>query len=106
MGPEDGLSPDPWTRGTYEPIDSPLVEASATAAESVGDDTVCCRSATRGGDATVLRHGGVPTVEFGFGTQTAHGTDEYATTDALVRNATAYALLPVEYNRRATSDRK
>jgi len=86
-----------WTRGTYEPIDSPLVEASASAAERVVDDPVYRRSATGGGDAKVLRHDGVPTVEFGFGTQTAHGTDEYTTTDALVRNATAYALLPVEF---------
>jgi succinyl-diaminopimelate desuccinylase len=86
-----------WTHGSYEPLDSPLVEASASAAESVVDDPVYRRSATGGGDAKVLRHDGVPTVEFGFGTQTAHGTDEYTTTDALVRNVTAYALLPVEY---------
>jgi succinyl-diaminopimelate desuccinylase len=38
-----------------------------------------------------------PTVEFGFGTQTAHGTDEYTTTEELVRNATAYAILPQRY---------
>jgi succinyl-diaminopimelate desuccinylase len=48
----------------------------------------------------VLRHDGVPAVEFGFGTQTAHGTDEYTTLEALARNVTAYALLPVEYDRR------
>jgi len=92
-----------WTRGSYESLDSPLVEASASAAECVVDDTVYRRSATGGGDAKVLRHDGVPTVEFGFGTQTAHGTDEYTTTEALARNATAYALVPVEYGTRTTS---
>jgi succinyl-diaminopimelate desuccinylase len=86
-----------WTRGSYVPLDSPVAEASASAAESVVDDRVHRRSATGGGDAKVLRHEGVPTVEFGFGTQTAHGTDEYTTSAALVRNATAYALLPYEY---------
>ena len=90
-----------WTRGSYEPLDSPLVEASASAAERVVDDPMYRRSATGGGDAKVLRHEGVPTVEFGFGTQTAHGTDEYTTTDALVRMATAYALLPVEFGQRS-----
>jgi succinyl-diaminopimelate desuccinylase len=64
------------------------------------DDRVYRRSATGGGDAKVFRREGVPTVEFGFGTQTAHGTDEYTTTDALIRNVTAYALLPYEYDRR------
>ncbi|MEF8783149.1 MAG: hypothetical protein V5A39_08660 [Haloarculaceae archaeon] len=67
------------------------------AVECVVDDPVFRRSATGGGDAKVLRHSGVPTVEFGFGTQTAHGTDEYTTTEELVRNATAYAALPQRY---------
>lgn len=89
-----------WTRGSYEPLDAPLVEASTNAAEAVVDGPVFRRSATGGGDAKALRHEGVPTVEFGFGTQTAHGTDEYTTTDALARNVTAYALLPYEYGRR------
>lgn len=89
-----------WTRGTYEPLDSPIVAASATAAECVVDERVYRRSATGGGDAKVLRHNGIATVEFGFGTQTAHGTDEYTTTEALVRNATAYAILPQTYDRR------
>jgi succinyl-diaminopimelate desuccinylase len=87
-----------WTRGSYEPLDTPIVEASATAAESVVDDRVFRRSATGGGDAKVFRHEGIPTVEFGFGTQTAHGIDEYTTVDALVRNVTAYSLLPFEYD--------
>jgi succinyl-diaminopimelate desuccinylase len=32
----------------------------------------------------MLRNDGIPTVEFGFGTQTVHGADEYTTTEALV----------------------
>ncbi|MFB6087758.1 MAG: M20/M25/M40 family metallo-hydrolase, partial [Haloarculaceae archaeon] len=86
-----------WTQGTYEPLDSPFVEASARAAERVVDDRVYRRSATGGGDAKTFRRNGVPTVEFGFGTQTAHGTDEYTTVEALDRNARAYAALPHEY---------
>jgi succinyl-diaminopimelate desuccinylase len=88
-----------WTRGSYEPLDAPIVEASAGAAEAVVDDRVFRRSATGGGDAKVFRHDGTPTVEFGFGTQTAHGDDEYTTTEALVRNVTSYALIPYEYDR-------
>jgi succinyl-diaminopimelate desuccinylase len=86
-----------WTRGTYEPLGTPLVEASSSAAEHVVDDRVFRRSATGGGDAKVLRHNDIPSVEFGFGTQSAHGTDEFTTTTALERNATAYAVLPFEY---------
>jgi succinyl-diaminopimelate desuccinylase len=92
-----------WTRGTYEPLDSPIVEATSSAAERVVDDPVYRRSATGGGDAKVLRHNGTPTVEFGFGTQTAHGTDEYTTTEALVRNATAFGILPYRYEQRLRS---
>lgn len=86
-----------WTRGSYEPLGSPIVEASARAAEHVVDERVYRRSATGGGDAKVLRHNGIPTAEFGFGTQTAHGSDEYTTTEALVRNAISYGMLPVLY---------
>jgi len=93
-----------WTRGSYEPLGSPIVEASAKAAEQVVEGTVYRRSATGGGDAKVLRHDGIPTVEFGFGTQTAHGTDEYTTTAALVRNAVSYGTLPVLYERLASAD--
>ena len=93
-----------WTRGSYEPLGSPIVEASARAAEHVVDDQVYRRSATGGGDAKVLRHNGIPTVEFGFGTQTAHGTDEYTTTEALVRNAISYGTLPVLYERFTSTD--
>ena len=96
-----GLTDVSWTQGSYDPLDSPLVDAAATAAESVVDDRVYRRSATGGGDAKALRHAGIPAVEFGFGTQTAHGTDEYTTVTALDRNATAYALLPYVYDRRA-----
>jgi len=88
-----------WTRGSYEPLGSPIVEASAEAADRVVDDRVFRRSATGGGDAKVFRHDGVPTVEFGFGTQTAHGTDEFTTTTALARNVVSYATLPVLYGR-------
>jgi succinyl-diaminopimelate desuccinylase len=88
-----------WTRGSYDPLGSPIVEASAGAAERVVHDRVFRRSATGGGDAKVFRHDGVPTVEFGFGTQSAHGTDEYTTTTALARNAVSYATLPVLYGR-------
>jgi succinyl-diaminopimelate desuccinylase len=93
-----------WTRGSYEPLGSPIVEASALAAEHVVDDQVYRRSATGGGDAKVLRHEGIPTVEFGFGTQTAHGTDEYTTTEALVRNAISYGTLPVLYEQLTSAD--
>jgi succinyl-diaminopimelate desuccinylase len=93
-----------WTRGSYEPLGSPIVEASARAADHVVDEQVYRRSATGGGDAKVLRHEGIPTVEFGFGTQTAHGTDEYTTTDALVRNAISYGTLPVLYEQFTRSD--
>jgi len=86
-----------WSRGSYEPIGSPLVEASAAAAGSVVDGRVYRRSATGGGDAKDLRHDGVPTVEFGFGTDTAHAVDEYTTVDALARNAEAYARLVGEF---------
>jgi succinyl-diaminopimelate desuccinylase len=86
-----------WTDGTFEPVDSAIVEASASAAECVVDDEVFRRSATGGGDAKALRNEGVATVEFGFGTQTAHGTDEYTTEQALARNVTAYAILPQAY---------
>ncbi|MFB6168716.1 MAG: M20 family metallopeptidase [Haloferacaceae archaeon] len=93
-----------WTRGSYEPLGSPIVEASAQAAEHVVDDRVYRRSATGGGDAKVFRHDGIPTVEFGFGTQTAHATDEYTTTEALVRNAISYGTLPVLYAQRTSAD--
>jgi succinyl-diaminopimelate desuccinylase len=99
-----GITDLSWTRGSYEPLGSPIVEASAGAAERVVDGRVYRRSATGGGDAKVLRHEGVPTVEFGFGTRTAHGTDEYTTTEALVRNAVSYGTLPVLYEQHTSTD--
>lgn len=83
-----------WSIGTAEPIDSPLVEATASAAESVIGDRIYRRSATGGGDAKKLRHAGVPTVEFALGTDTAHAVDEYITVEALSGNAEIYSRLP------------
>ncbi|WP_123538432.1 M20 family metallopeptidase [Halosimplex salinum] len=83
-----------WSVGTVEPIDSPLVEAVASTAESVADERVFRRSATGGGDAKRLRDAGVPTVEFAFGTDTVHAVDEYITVDALVDNALVYVRVP------------
>jgi len=94
-----------WSRGSHEPIDSSLVEASAAAAESVVDGSVYRRSATGGGDAKSLRHDGIPTVELGFGTDTAHAVDVYTTVDALVRNAEAYSQLVGEYAARIDAGR-
>lgn len=83
-----------WSIGTAEPVDSPLVEAVASTAESVTDDRVYRRSATGGGDAKTLRNAGVPTVEFALGTDTVHAVDEYTTVDALAGNAMVYTRLP------------
>jgi succinyl-diaminopimelate desuccinylase len=57
-----------------------------------------------GDDAKVLRHDGIPTVEFGFGTQPAHGTDEYTTAEAPVRNAISYGTLPVLHEQFTSTD--
>ncbi|RXK46634.1 M20 family metallopeptidase [Halorientalis pallida] len=83
-----------WSVGTYEPLDSPLVEAVTEAAATVTDDHVYRRSATGGGDAKKLRAAGVPTVEFGLGTDTAHAVDEYTTLGALRDDALVYASVP------------
>jgi succinyl-diaminopimelate desuccinylase len=83
-----------WSVGTAESLDSPLVEAVASTAERVSGERVYRRSATGGGDAKKLRNAGIPTVEFAFGTDTAHAVDEYTTVDALADNARAYASLP------------
>ncbi|WP_276256148.1 M20 family metallopeptidase [Halomontanus rarus] len=83
-----------WSVGTAEPIESPLVEATATVAEETIGERVYRRSATGGGDAKTLRNAGIPTVEFAFGTDTVHAVDEYTTVDALVSNAVVYARLP------------
>jgi len=83
-----------WSVGTAEPVDSPLVEAVASTAETVTGEHVYRRSATGGGDAKKLRNAGIPTVEFALGTDTVHAVDEYTTVNALVGNATVYARLP------------
>ena len=83
-----------WSVGSRERIDGPLVEAVVDAAADASGERVYRRSATGGGDAKTFRHAGVPTVEFGFGTDTVHATDEYITTEALARNAAVYARLP------------
>lgn len=83
-----------WSVGSYEPVDSPIVEATATTAEAVIQEPVYRRSATGGGDAKKLRNEGIPTVDFAFGTETAHAPDEYTTVDALRYNAEVYARLP------------
>ena len=83
-----------WSVGTAEPTDSPVVEAVATTAEAVHGERVYRRSATGGGDAKKLRNAGIPTVEFAFGTDTAHAVDEYIPVEALVDNAVVYASLP------------
>ncbi len=79
-----------WSKGTVEPIDSPLVDAVASTAADVTGDRIFRRSATGGGDAKRLRNAGIPTVEFGFGTDTVHAADEHITVDALVNNALVY----------------
>jgi succinyl-diaminopimelate desuccinylase len=83
-----------WSIGTYEPFDSPLVEATAQLAESVADEPLYRRSATGGGDAKTLRNEGISTIEFAFGTDTAHAVDEYTTIEALQRNAEVFTELP------------
>lgn len=80
--------------GTYEPMDSPLVDSVQSVASSVTGDRIYRRSATGGGDAKTLRNAGIPTVEFGLGTETAHAADEYTTVDALAGNAEVYTRLP------------
>ena len=59
-----------------------------------GGERIYRRGATSGGDAKTVRHAGVPTVEFGFGTDTVHGVDEYNTRASLARNAEVYTRLP------------
>ena len=83
-----------WSVGSFESVDEPIVEAVSDVAADVSGERVYRRSATGGGDAKTFRHAGVPTVEFGFGTDTVHAVDEYITTAALARNAAVYARLP------------
>jgi succinyl-diaminopimelate desuccinylase len=86
-----------WSVGTAEPVDSPLVDAVASTAESVLDERVYRRSATGGGDAKTLRNAGIPTVEFALSTDTVHAADEHTPVAALVDNAEIYARLPTAW---------
>ncbi|USZ71798.1 M20 family metallopeptidase [Natronosalvus halobius] len=86
-----------WSVGTAEPLESPLVEAVASTAETVTGDRVYRRSATGGGDAKRLRNAGIPTVEFALGTDTVHAVDEYTALETLVGNALVYARLPATW---------
>jgi len=88
-----------WSVGSYEPIDSPLVDAVAGVAAEVTGDRIYRRSATGGGDAKALRREGVPTVEFGLGTDTVHAVDEYTTRAALEGNLDVFARLPAAFAR-------
>lgn len=83
-----------WSEGTFEPPESPLVDAVQQASETVTGERTLARSATGGGDAKALRKRGVPTVEFALGTETAHAVDERTTREALLRTAQTYAELP------------
>ena len=87
-----------WSVGSYETVESPLVEAVTRTAEDVTEERIYRRSATGGGDAKTFRHAGVPTVEFGFGTDTVHAVDEYTTVEALRQNAAVYARLPAAWD--------
>ncbi|SFG92969.1 succinyl-diaminopimelate desuccinylase [Halopelagius inordinatus] len=86
-----------WSVGTAEAPDSPLVEAVASSAEEGTPDRIFRRSATGGGDAKKLRNAGIPTVEFAFGTDTAHTPDEYVPVDVLVDNAVVYTRIPARW---------
>lgn len=89
-----------WSVGTFEALESPLVEAVATTARDVAGERVYRRSATGGGDAKKLRNAGIPTVEFGFGTDAIHAVDEFTTVEALTRNAAVYTRLPYAFANR------
>lgn len=90
-----------WSVGTYESLEKPVVESTVSVANTVSQSEVWRRSATGGGNAKKLREAGIPTVDFGFGTDTAHGVDEYTTLDALEKNTEAYAYLPYVFGESA-----
>ncbi|MFW5938564.1 MAG: M20 family metallopeptidase [Halanaeroarchaeum sp.] len=94
-----------WSVGTFEDVDSPLVDATASLAADVTGDRICRRCATGGGDAKKLRNAGISTVEFGLGTDTMHAVDEYTTVEALRGNALVYARLPYALADRLAVDR-
>lgn len=86
-----------WSIGTYERPDSPLVTAVTEVASQVTEERIYRRSGTGGGDAKKFRNHGIPTVEFGIGTDTAHAVDEYTTADALRTNAQIFTRLPTVF---------
>jgi succinyl-diaminopimelate desuccinylase len=86
-----------WSVGSYEAPSTSLVGAVGDVAEAVLGERVYRRSATGGGDAKRLREAGIPTVEFGVGTDTVHGCDEYTTVEALSTMAETYRRLPAAY---------
>lgn len=83
-----------WSVGSHVSVDSPIVDAVSSVAGRLTGESLYRRSGTGGGDAKPLRRAGIPSVEFALDTDTAHATDEYTTTDLLVRNAQIYAALP------------
>ncbi|MGM0604993.1 MAG: M20 family metallopeptidase [Halobacteriota archaeon] len=83
-----------WSVGTYEPIESTLVDAVTEAIETTVETRAYRRSATGGGDAKKLRNAGIPTVEFAAGTDTVHAVDEYTTIADMRTNAEVYLRLP------------
>lgn len=83
--------------GTYESLDSPLIEAITETANGVTDSKIYRRSATGGGDVKTLRNHGVSTVEFAFGTDTVHAVDEYITSDDLMKNTQVFTRLPFQF---------
>ncbi|EMA07343.1 M20 family metallopeptidase [Haloferax denitrificans] len=97
------ISDADWSVGTFEDPDDALANAVSSVAESVTGGRVYRRSATGGGDAKRMRNAGIPTVEFGLGTETAHAVDEFTTVGALVGNAEVYARLPDELLRQFDS---
>ncbi|MFC7127913.1 M20 family metallopeptidase [Haloferax chudinovii] len=97
------ISDADWSVGTFEDPRGPLANAVVSVAEGVTGGRVYRRSATGGGDAKRMRNAGVPTVEFGLGTETAHAVDEFTTVGALVGNAEVYARLPDELLRQFDS---
>lgn len=86
-----------WSIGTYEPYESPLPVATSHVAETIAGESVYRRMATGGGDAKTLRNAGISTVEFAFGSDTAHAVDEFVPIDALQHNATVYTCLPFAF---------
>ena len=85
------------TAGTYEDVDSPVVDPAVEATRRVSGERVYRRCASGGSDARLFRHAGVPTVELALGLGNAHESDEYTTTDTLLGNAAIYSLLPYLY---------